>query len=130
MDDGRKVWTTVGSAGTLDQTDLAKVHLFQSIVQLGTDLGGPLDPGAQGAGATPNVDLPTSQAIVRYNITPVEGLFFIETPFKYQIRIRYRGRVAAKLMEVNIESGAETQLILFDSSKFPSTDNLQVQSAS
>ena len=41
MDDGWKAWTTVGSAGTLDQTDLAKVHLFQSVVQLGTDLGPP-----------------------------------------------------------------------------------------
>ncbi len=109
MDDGHKVWTTVGSAGTLDQTDLAKVHLFQSIVQLGADLG-----SAQGGTAAARAIFPTTQAVVRYNVTPVAGLFFVDKNFKYQLRLRFRGHVTAKLMQVPIEGGEETALIQFD----------------
>ena len=34
MDDKLKIWTTVGSAGILNQADLAKVTLHGSIIQL------------------------------------------------------------------------------------------------
>lgn len=122
MDDQLKVWTTVGSAGTLDQADLAKVHLFHSIVQLGVDFG-----STQGAAAAARAILPTTQAIVRYNVTPVDGLFFIPNKFKYQLQIRFRGHINAKLMQVDMESGAETQLILFDSTGFPPKPGFQHQ---
>ncbi len=111
MDDGHKVWTTVGSAGTLDQTDLAKVHLFQSIVQLGVDFG-----STQGGTVTAHAIFPTTQAVVRYNVTPVAGLFYIEKNFKYQLRLRFRGHVTARLMQVPIEGSEETPLIQFDKS--------------
>jgi hypothetical protein len=122
--DGNKVWTTVGSAGTLDQADLAKVHLFQSIVQLGVDFSS--TQGAAAAGAI----FPTTQAVVRYNVTPVEGLFYPTDTFKYVLQIRFRGHITAKLMQVNIETGEETQLILFDSSKFPPKPGFQGQQVS
>ena len=38
MEDLKKSWTTVGSAGSLNQADLAKVTLHQSTIQLGTEL--------------------------------------------------------------------------------------------
>jgi hypothetical protein len=124
MDDSLKVWTTVGSAGTLDQADLAKVHLFQSIVQLGVDFG-----STQGAAAAARVIAPTTQAVVRYNVTPVDGLFFPMTAFTYQLQVRYRGHVSAKLMQVSVNTGEETQLVLFDSTHFPSTSGFQLQRA-
>jgi hypothetical protein len=122
MDDSFKVWTTVGSAGTLDQADLAKVHLFLSIVQLGVDFG-----STEGATAAARAIFPTTQAVVRYNVTPVEGLFFLANRFKYLLQIRFRGHITAKLMQVNIETGAETQLILFDSNSFPPKSGFQLQ---
>jgi len=125
VEDSRKVWTTVGSAGTFNQADLAKVQLFNSIVQLGVDFG-----STQGAAEVARgVIFPTTQVIVRYNVTPVEGLFYPTQNFKYLLQIRYRGHVTAKLMQVSIETGVETQLILFDSNAFPSKPGFQVQQA-
>jgi len=124
MDDSLKVWTTVGSAGIMDQADLAKVHMLQSIVQLGVDLG-----STQGAAAAARVTTPTTQAVIRYNVTPVDGLFFPTAAFTYQLQLRYRGHVNAKLMQVNINAGEETQLVLFDSTSFPSTSGFQLHRA-
>jgi hypothetical protein len=50
MDDKQKIWTTVGSAGILDQADLAKVSLHQSIIQLGVAIA---PPAASAAAAPP-----------------------------------------------------------------------------
>jgi hypothetical protein len=113
MTDQMKIWTTVGSAGTLNQTDLAKVQLHQSIVQLGTDVI--IDPGttARAASVAPRIALPTVQAVVRYNVTPVDGLFPQGSFLGYELKIRYRGQIAAKLMQVDIDTGEETQLIPF-----------------
>jgi hypothetical protein len=38
MDDKLKIWTTVGSAGILNQADLAKVTLHGSIIQIGVNI--------------------------------------------------------------------------------------------
>jgi hypothetical protein len=125
MDDLSKVWTTVGSVGILNQADLAKVHFNQSVIQLGAELLPPTT--AQIATEVPDFGLifPTIQAVVRYNITPVDGLF-VTGAFHYHLRIRFRGRVTAKLMQVDIASGMETQRILFD---LPATPNFQEQQA-
>jgi hypothetical protein len=131
MDDLLKVWTTVGSAGTLNQTDLAKVSLHQSVIQLGVELLPPISTqavAAQAAGGAvhPTPVFPTTQAVVRYNVTPVDGLF-VAGRFRYHLQLRFRGQVTARLMQVDIESGTETQLILFDSSSFPASPSFQVQ---
>jgi hypothetical protein len=88
MDDRLKVWTTVGSAGTLNQTDLAKVSLHQSVIQLGVELLPPVSTqavAAQAAGGAvhPTPVFPTTQAVVRYDVTPVDGLF-IAGRFRYR----------------------------------------------
>jgi hypothetical protein len=121
MDDQLKVWTTVGSAGTLNQADLAKVTLHQSIIQLGTELVPPLpnQPAAGSAAFDLGANIPTIQAVVRYNVTPVEGLFFVTTNFRYHLQLRFRGQVAARLMEVDLENGTETQRLLLDSHNAP-----------
>ena len=125
MPDNLKVWTTVGSAGTLNQADLAKVTLHQSIIQLGAELSN--TGGAAAAPVPGGVLQNTIQAVVRYNVTPVDGLF-LPGPFKYQLQVRFRNHITAKLMEVDLATGAEKQLLLLDSQSFPPNPNFQVQS--
>jgi len=121
MADSDRIWTTVGSAGTLNQADLAKVSIHQAIVQLGTDIGPPATaavgaPAGSEAVATPAaLHLPTIQAIARYNVTPVDGLFFTTSGMHYFLKLRCRGHVSARLVEVDLQTGAETQRILLNS---------------
>jgi hypothetical protein len=130
MDPLLEIWTTVGSAGTLNLVDLAKVSLHQSIVQLGVGIIG-VGTAASEPHASPIQD--NVQAVVRYNILPVAGLFPepiqpLPGRFKYGLRIRYLNQITAKLMEVDLATGAENQLILFDSKNFPESPNFQVHS--
>jgi hypothetical protein len=115
MEDLEKSWTTVGSAGTLNQADLAKVTLHQSIIQLGTELLPP--PHAAAVADAPPADLvnlPTMQAVVRYNVTSTDGLFNTGF-FAYRLRLRCRGQISAKLIEVDLASGIEKTRIQFNS---------------
>jgi hypothetical protein len=131
MEDRFKEWTTIGSAGTLDHTDLSKVTLHQSVVQLGVELVPP-PPVANAAAlaALFSAAVPTQQAVVRYNVTPVDGMFPQATPaFGWALRLRYRGRVTARWIEVDLATGAESQLIAFDSIAFPPSSSFQVQAA-
>ena len=132
MDDKLKVWTTVGSAGTLNSTDFAKVSLYQSIIQLGIDILPPLPVAASHPLGELGRPFPTEQAVVRYNVTPVDGLFFQQVaglPFHYGLRIRYLGQVTARLVEVDLATGTETELVLFKSTDFPASAQFQVQTA-
>jgi hypothetical protein len=66
--------------------------------------------------------------VARYN---VHSVGYIQAggppPYRYSVRIRFRGHITAKLMQVNISDGTETQLILFDSTKFPTSADFQTQ---
>ncbi len=129
MDDQLKIWTTVGSAGTLNQADLAKVSLHQSIIQLGVDFGPVQAVAAQDAATAVHVApifSPTIQAVVRYNVTPVAGLFFADKLI-YGLQIRYRGRITATLTEVDLVSGTEKALIAFDSTHLPAPPGFHVE---
>jgi len=134
MEDKQKIWTTVGSAGILDQVDLAKVSLHQSIIQLGVDIATTATHAetAPPAAIQFGAGFRTVQAVARYNITPVDGLFFPHvpsSPFHYGLRLRYLGHVTAKLIEVDLATGSETVLVLFDSTAFPGSPFFQVQTA-
>src|SRR5262245_28720893 len=65
-----KVWTTVGSAGTLDEATVGKVFFDHGVVQMGRTVGG-THPIAKRAALLPQ----TQSAMIRYNVTPVDGLF-------------------------------------------------------
>jgi hypothetical protein len=125
MEDLKRSWTTVGSAGTLNQADLAKVTLHQSIVQLGTELASP--PAAATVTGAPHADLvtlPTTQAVVRYNVSSADGLFNTGS-FAYKLRLRCRGRISAKLIEVDLASGIENTRIQFNSNNHNAFENQQ-----
>jgi hypothetical protein len=120
MGDEVRIWTTVGSAGTLSATDLAKVTLKNSVISLGQDLV----PPAASAPEDPSVVLPEISAVVRYNITPVDGLFpsFF---FHYALELTYRGKVRARLVRVDRTSVAEMDLL---DASFPPTDSFATES--
>ena len=138
MGDELRIWTTVGSAGTLNQADLAKVSLQQSIVQLGAELVNTQGVAATAAPHAGPIQAATIQAIVRYNVTPVDGLFpplrldGTVPPFHYGIQILFRNHVTAKLIEVDLATGSETRLVLFDSTNpnLLANSRLQVGQAS
>jgi hypothetical protein len=131
MEDRFKVWTTVGSAGMLDHVDLPKVSLHQSVIQLGTELvPPPTITHDTPAAALFTAAVPTQQAVVRYNVTPVDGMFPSATPaFAWALWLRYRGRVTARWIEVDLATGSESQLVQFDSNAFPAGSAFQVQAA-
>jgi hypothetical protein len=113
MGDELKIWTTVGSAGTLSATDLAKVSLDNSVISLGHSIAPPA-----GTAGDPSIVLPRLTATVRYNVTPVDGLFPTD-PFAYMLQVTYQGTVQARLVQVDLYSGAEVDLLHFDSASFP-----------
>jgi len=133
--DQNKIWTTVGSAGTLDKNDLGKVSLGHSIVQIGVALPGNIGV-AQGVARNPvGFPLPTESAVVRYNVTPVDGLFN-PPPVGFpatnglQLKLRYlavNAQVIAKLIEVDLATGSETDRFTFNSNAFPAADGYHVQ---
>jgi hypothetical protein len=113
MGDNVRIWTTVGSAGTLSATDLAKVTLNNAVIALGHDIAPPMSNAAE----DPSIVFPPSTAVVRYNVTPVDGLF-PASPFHYVLQLTYRGTVRARLTQFDLSSGAETDLLHFDSASF------------
>jgi hypothetical protein len=128
--DLNKVWTTVGSDGTIDETDVRKVFFNKSIVQMGQPGADSQHLGAAAAKPKPAAipGVTQSSAVIRYNITPVNGLF---TP-GFRLRLRYldagpSGRVVAKLIEVDLASGSEMERLTFDSNAFAPNAKYQVR---
>jgi hypothetical protein len=131
-----KNWTTVGSAGTLDEKSVGKVFFDHSIVQMG-QLVGPTTISKAGLVATQ-----TDSAVIRYNVTAVDSFFVRRScsPDNSQdvrLKLRYLAagpgaRVLAKLIELDLATGTEKPLLAFDSAdpNFPRSDNYQVQSVS
>jgi hypothetical protein len=133
-----KIWTTVGSTGTVDETDVGKVFFNESIVQMGNPIG-PVVSGRATRKASATILGQTRSAVIRYNVTPVEGLFNGPFPAPSSdglgLTLRYldagpSGRVVAELFEVDLASGAKKSRVTFDSNSpaFKPANNYQVQS--
>ena len=131
-----KNWTTVGSAGTLDEKSAGKVFFDHSIVQMGRVVG----PTTTKTSAL--ISTQTDSAVIRYNVTAIDSFFVRRscTPdnsLDVQLRLRYlaagpAGRVVAKLIEVDLTTGSEKSLLTFDSAgpNLTRSDKYQVQSIS
>lgn len=119
MQDTDKLWSCVGSAGVVGVADSAKVDFVGAIVKLhGFDIV--IAQQAQ----KPEAALPftETQAIIRYGVTPVDGLSFSNSQNAYSLRVYHRsghGQVQARLMQVAIPPlnvpapVAEVELIKF-----------------
>lgn len=118
-------WTTVGSAGTLNQADQNKVVYSGGVISF---------PDAPGTGGGGNLlPLQTVQAVIRYNVTAVDGLFFQTGRLCMQTRFRddgNRARVLLRLIEFNIDTGGTTSRLTFDSNTVAAQANFQTNSAS
>jgi hypothetical protein len=132
-----KNWTTLGSAGTLDETSVGKVFFDHGIVQMGK-VGVITSP-------TSSLVLSTDSAVIRYNVTAVESFFALRacrtntalSSLDVRMRLRYLAsgpgaRVVAKLIEADLATGTEKRLLTFDSAApgLSLSDNYQVQSIS
>lgn len=122
--DLNKIWTTVGSDGTVDENDTGKIFFDSSMVQMGRPLVS-LPP------ATIVAPIPgqTQSAVIRYNVVPVNGLF---TTRPKVLKLRYlasgnSAKVTANLIEVDFATGVETVRLTFNSSIFSTSNKYQVQ---
>ncbi len=116
--DGDKRWTTVGSAGTLDEKSEGKVFFDRAVVQKGDIFV--IAPGSLRLRAHGGVE-ETDSAVIRYNVTAVDGLFGANQ-LGMAVRFRAEGvsaRVIAQLIEVDLATGAEVTRLTFDSDDVP-----------
>jgi hypothetical protein len=108
-------WTTVGSAGTVDEADLL-------VVQLGTPV-----PGA--VSLRPGLPLLGRTAHIRYNVVAVRGILGTNG-LGLSVRFLDRGdvqRVVVRLKEYGLNTGLTTTLMTLDSDAFAPSNSFQVQ---
>lgn len=125
--DHERFWTTVGSTGTLDEKSEGKAFFDRAKVQKGETLvvdAALRQPRAEGAGGVEDTD----SAVIRYNVTAVDGLF---GGGMVGMKVRYlaegvTARVVAQLIEVDMSTGAEVTILTFDSDAFPAQNGYQV----
>ncbi len=122
----RKAWTTVGSAGTVDEADAGKVVFSGSVVAFPEVLA----PPTLQAESNAQIVLPTvtTNATIRYNVTAVDGLFAPGSHLGMTVRFRDDGdwaRVQLRLYEQDIYTGATALLLTFDSNTFAASPNFQ-----
>jgi len=126
-------WTTVASAGTVDEADVGKVLFTNDYVTLA--------PGSQLFPPPPlYVPVPpllpilppvsTTKAVLRYNVTAVDGLFASGNGYGLYVRYLDNGpaaRVIVRLKEVNFATGVINTRLTFDSDKFAALPGFQTQ---
>ena len=122
-----KAWSTAGTTGTADRVDLNKIIYSNGIVSF------PDVPGTQLRRATAQLPLQTTQAVIRYNVTATDALFFTSGRHCMTARFRddgNRARVFLRLVQVSQDTDVATTLLTFDSNSFPSQAGFQLNSVS
>lgn len=124
-----KAWTTVGSAGTIDEADTGKLVLSGSTVAF-PELLPPISTAFALVNPFP---LETVTAVVRYNVVATDNLLEGGTNLGLRSRFRDDGnnaQVVLRLIEVNIQTGASAVVLTLDSNNFSPDANYQTQSVS
>lgn len=106
-------WTSVGSAGIVDESDTAKVEFSGGIASL-----------KSGFLST------TSSAIIRYNVTWTDGLVSPGNAYRLTVRFRDNGvnaQVTVRLKEVDLNTGAITEIMFLDSNQYAQSSNYQTR---
>jgi hypothetical protein len=107
-----KPWTSVGSAGTVDEDSLDRILLHTAIAQV-RDTG------------------PASVSTVRYNIVAVEGLFGGDGGINLTARFldaHDDDQVLLLLRQSSVLTGALTTLVVLDSNDYPPSFSYQTRS--
>jgi hypothetical protein len=121
MIDGHKLWSCVGSAGIVDTGDIGKVVFTGSVAQMP---GIVVDPPEI---ATRAVVRPQTKAVIRYPVTPVDGVALrfnaidpSKPPERYRLDVLARlgrGGIHVRFLEVPIVTGPTPEIAeipLFD----------------
>lgn len=132
VDSWFKAWTTVGSAGTIDESSTSKLVMSGSTISfpeilspLPTDTFEPAERLGFAAAALP---LETVTGTVRYNVTATDGLFENGAYLGMRARIRDdgdRAQIVLRLYEVNIDTGATVPVLTLNSDSFTPSANYQ-----
>ncbi|MBL8203596.1 MAG: hypothetical protein JNM09_05145 [Blastocatellia bacterium] len=109
-----KPWTTVASAGTVDEADLNKVNYSEATARLNL--------------ATPA----NTTAVIRYNVVALDGLVDAGGD-GYSLAVRFRDngqdeRVIVRLKAVDLNTGIVTTLMTLDSNAFAPNALFQLRS--
>jgi hypothetical protein len=117
--DGNKIWTSVGSTGTVDESAADNIMFGGPYATFRTTVTGP------------------TRAIIRYNVTAVDGLFAQAGPLSWPaLSVNYRddgadARVVVYLREyefgANPSSPALNTRIVFDSDLYPPSNDYQTR---
>lgn len=103
-------WTTVGSAGTVNDDDVNVVNMVNNIAQL-------------------TFDAPNTTATIHYNVVATDGIFVVGVP---RMRVLFtdngaNARVKVMLKAVNLQTGVTTTVLELDSNDYGSSSNFQSQ---
>ena len=104
-------WTTVGSAGTVDEADTSIFTMTGGVVAV------------SGAAAVP------ATLDIRYNVVAVEGLY--EDCIKMAVRYKDNGanaQVIVTLKQYGLETGTTTNMLTFNSNDYASDPLYQLRS--
>jgi hypothetical protein len=106
----QRPWTTIGSAGTVDDADVAEVDTAAATVRISA-----------------TAPVPAS-VVVRYNVVAVEGLFGRDA---IVMSARYRdngsgARVVTALKRLDFTTGVITTMLTFDSNSRPPAGDFQI----
>lgn len=107
-------WSTAASAGEADEAS-------QAIVEYNFNI------------ATIKVNAPSpSTVVLRYNVVPVDGIFYSGSGKCKMLRVRYRddgdgARVYVQIKRANIATGVISTMLTFDSNTLPASPNYQTQ---
>jgi hypothetical protein len=121
-------WTSVGSAGTVDEDSLSIVGMRGSFVEMNTSCVLAI------LKISKFCTVATGTVTVRYKVVPTGALNIMPpsgfVPFSLMARFRDAGNmqhVVLLLKEVNLQSGSENTLLTLDSDSFPASTNYQTQ---
>src|SRR5215212_1163886 len=126
-----KSWSTAGSTGTADKVDLNKIVYRDGVVSF-PEIGGTQLSSVRRVSLQVQT-LQTVQAVIRYNVTATDGLLFASGRHCMGVRFRddgNRARVFLRVIQSNLENGATTPLLTFDSNSFAPQPDFQVNSVS
>ena len=119
-------WSAAGSTGTADKVDLNKIVYSNGIVAFPEIQGTQLS-----AGRPARLQLQTVQAVIRYNVTAADGLFFDSGRLCMVVRFRddgNRARVLLRLLKLDLNDGTTATLLTFDSNSFAPQQDFQANS--
>ena len=134
VDSWFKAWTTVGSAGTIDEASTSKLVMSGAYINF-PDILSPLptdtfEPAERLSSAAVSAAAPleTVTATVRYNVVATDGLFENGAYLGMRARIRDdgdRAQVVLRLYETNIDTGVTLPVMTLNSDSFTPSNNYQ-----